>query len=189
MKNTFNTVAIASLLLLPFGFANATDGDASFKVLLGTKSLESDWGDDDVMDTIGFQFTYLPSSMPLGVALDFYGSGSENKTNGVKTETTVGEINLGLRWQAPVLADSFMPYLGGGVSFAAAELQTVNSGSKNTYEDESTGYWVGGGVDYIVADNWSVGINAHYSSIDVKLNGNEQDAGGVTWGATVGYHF
>ncbi|MGX9416179.1 outer membrane beta-barrel protein [Vibrio sp. WJH972] len=189
MSTTVNTVTLASLLLLPVGLANAANGNSSFKVLFGAKSLDSDWGDDDSMDTIGFQFTYLPTSSPVGIALDFYGSGNENQTNGVTTETGVAEINFGLRWQAPVLADSFIPYLGGGVSILGAELQSEQSGSKKTYEDESTGYWIGGGVDYLIADQWSVGLDAHYSSSDMTLNGEERDAGGFTWGLTAGYHF
>ena len=141
------------------------------------------------MDTIGFQFTYLPQSLPLGIALDLYGNGNENNTNGLKTETTIGEINLGLRWEVPIFSDSLKPFIGAGVSIASTELQTVISNTKRTYEDTSTGYWVGGGIDYIFTQHWSVGFDAHYSSIDVTLNGDNRDAGGLTLGATVGYHF
>lgn len=181
--------AIVGLMLLPMGLANASESDMSLKMLLGVKTLESDWGKDDSMDTIGFQITYQPTSIPVGVALDVYGSGNEEKNKGVKTETTVGEVNLGVRWQPKLLANSLAPYLGAGVSFAAAELQELNSGTKNTYEDNGTGFWVGGGVDYLFAKHWSIGIDARYSTVDVKLNGKTRDAGGVGWGATVGYHF
>lgn len=189
MTTTFNTIAIASLLLLPVGYTNATSGDSSFKVLVGDKSLDSDWENDDSMNTVGFMFTYIPPSLPVGVALDFYGSGNENNANGVKTEAAVGELNLGLRWQASTLADSFIPYLGGGISFVAAELQTLDSDSKTINDDHGSGYWVGGGVDYFLADHWSAGFDVHYSSVDLTLDDEVRDAGGFTWGATLGYHF
>ncbi|MEZ8374980.1 outer membrane protein [Vibrio cyclitrophicus] len=189
MTTTIKKNVIASLLLLSTGFANASGNDVTIKMLLGEKSLDSNWGKNDSMDSIGLQFTYLPASVPVGVALDFYGSGNEEKTNGIKTETTVAEINLGVRWQPQLFSDSWAPYLGGGVSYAAAELQDLNSGKKSTYKDNGVGFWVGGGIDFIFTERWSIGVDARYSEVDVKLNGQTVDAGGLGFGATVGYRF
>ncbi|WP_413700562.1 outer membrane protein [Psychromonas sp. KJ10-10] len=168
---------------------NATEKQTSLKVLLGTKSLDSNWGVDDSMATIGFLYTYQPTSMPIGLAVDLYGSGNENKSSGMKTDTTIGEVNLGLRWQPQIMGPLFQPYVGAGISFAKTKLQQDDFNVKQTYEDNGTGYWLGGGVDYLFTQHWLVGVNAHYSSVDLKVNKQERDAGGLGLGLTVGYRF
>ncbi|KJZ15632.1 hypothetical protein OA92_16460 [Marinomonas sp. SBI22] len=181
-------VAACSFFALSAGTVHAADTASTFKVVIGSKSLEDKWGKDDSMDTLGLLFTYFPSSLPIGIATDIYGNGNETG-NSVKTETAAGEFNLGLRLQSPVLNKSFSPYIGAGVSFVAAEREVNNAGKKTTYDDTGVGYWVGGGIDYIFAQRWTLGIDARYTSADVKLNGQELDAGGSGFGATLGYRF
>lgn len=189
MNSKLNSLAMSGLILLFGTVVNAAENHSSFKVLLGSKSLDSNWGKDDSMDTIGFQSTYQPASLPFGIALDFFGSGNESKIGGNTTETTVGEINLGLRYQPTMLAGAFLPYLGAGVSYVSVELEEYSSGVKRHYEDTGIGYWIGGGIDYVFAQQWSIGIDARYSSADVELNGETRDAGGIGWGANIGYRF
>lgn len=189
MKLKLTVLAMTSLMLIPGSVVNAAEGYFSAKMLLGSKSLDSDWEKNDSMDTIGLQSTYQPASLPLGIALDFYGNGNEEEISGHKTETTVGELNLGLRYSPIILGGAFSPYLGGGVSYAAAELEEVSSGVKTKYDDTGVGYWVGGGIEYIFTERWSIGADIHYSSVDVELNGEKRDAGGLSWAATIGYRF
>ncbi len=185
----FKTWVIAgSILTFSIGSVSAADSSSSFKVMLGTKSLDAEWGKDDSMDTVGFLYSYFPSASPVGLAVDVYGSGNESGSS-VKTETSTGEVNLGVRFKAPELAGAISPYVGGGVSFVTAELETNNSGSKTTYDDTGVGYWVGGGVDYSFAQRWTLGVDVRYTSVDVTLNGQERDAGGTGFGATLGYEF
>lgn len=189
MNLKLTMLAVTGLVLIPGSVANAAEGYSSVKVLLGSKSLDSDWGNDDSMETIGFQATYQPKSLPFGIAFDFYGSGNEDEIGSNKTETTVAEINLGLRYSPTIIAGAFSPYLGGGISYAAVELTQVGSGVETKYDDTGIGYWVGGGIDYLFSDYWFIGINAQYSTADVELNNGKLDAGGFSWGATFGYRF
>lgn len=189
MNSKLNLLAMSGLILLFGTVANAAENHSSFKVLFGSKSLDTDWGKDDSMDTIGFQATYQPAALPFGIALDFYGSGNESNVSGNTTDTTIGEINLGLRYQPTMSTGAFAPYIGAGVSYVASELQEYSSGTKKSYEDNGTGYWVGGGIDYLFAQQWSIGFDARYSSADVELNAETRNAGGFGWVASIGYHF
>ncbi|XHY20732.1 hypothetical protein ViNHUV68_14390 [Vibrio sp. NH-UV-68] len=189
MNMKLTLLTITGLLFIPSSIVNAAGGYSSVKVLLGNKSLDSDWNKDDSMETIGLQSTYYPASLPLGIALDFYGSGNEDKINGVKVETTVGELNLGLRYSPTPIGGVVSPYLGGGLSYASAELEQMINGAKTKYEDKGVGYWIGGGIEYLFTEHWSIGADVHYSNVDVELNGEKRDAGGVSWAATIGYRF
>lgn len=187
MKLTAWVIA-GSILTFSIGSVYAADTSSSFKVMLGTKSLDAEWGKDDSMDSLGLLYSYFPSSLPVGLAVDVYGSGNESGRS-IKTETSIGEINLGLRFKSPQLVGSFSPYVGGGVSFVNAEIEASSPGSKTTYDDTGVGYWVGGGVDYTFAKHWTLGVDVRYTSVDVTLNGQDRDAGGTGFGATLGYEF
>ncbi|USD68046.1 porin family protein [Vibrio sp. SCSIO 43136] len=188
MNNHFTIFTVTMALLLSAAPAYSA-GHSSIKLLLGKKNLNDDWGRDDSMDTIGFLSTIQPASLPVGIAIDLYGSGHEHKDAGRNALTSVAEMNIGLRWQSAVIADSLIPYFGGGLSLVYSELQAFDAGIKNTYDDTGTGYWIGGGIDYLYAEHWSFGLEARYSHVDVKLNDDKRNAGGFNWGASVGYHF
>ncbi|QFT11485.1 outer membrane protein [Vibrio sp. THAF190c] len=189
MSNKIKTSLLTTLLLTSSMSTYSAESSSSFKVLLGNKSLASEWDENDGMDSIGFLFTYQPSTLPIGLALDLYGNGNEEKINGIKTETSVGEANIGLRWQPLATNSVFSPYLGTGISYATAELEYVESGTKYKAHDSALGYWIGGGVDYIFSEQWTIGVDAKFSKVDVKLNGKERDAGGLGLGIALGYRF
>ena len=189
MKTRSKQLTLAGLVLLPLMSSPVLANEDSLKVLIGAKSLDAQWGENDSMDSIGIMYTLQPTSLPIGIAVDFFGSGNEKEISGITTETTVGELNLGLRWQRLTSQLGFSPYFGAGISLMSAELQEVRSGRKHTEEDTGLGYWVGAGMDYHFTPQWSVGLDAHLSSADVTLSGQEMDAGGFNWGATLGYRF
>ncbi|EJL6400947.1 porin family protein [Vibrio navarrensis] len=187
-KSTKIVFSVASLMASNLVFAS--DAPFVLKALLGSKSLESAWDKDDEMDTIGFQMTYFPGSTPFGIALDLYGSGNEEEQGVTKSETTVAEANLGIRWQADVFSNiSLLPYLGAGISLVEVEKEIKTSGVKTTYDDNGVGYWIGGGLDYAFSNSWSIGFDVHYSKVDVKINSKELDAGGINWALSAGYRF
>ncbi|MEZ8826127.1 outer membrane beta-barrel protein [Vibrio amylolyticus] len=187
MKKKTVLIAAIGLALLPGGVTNAADSQTSIKVMVGNKTLESNWGKDDSMHTFAVLSTFQPTARPFGIAFDLHGNGYENNGAGKTTESAIGEMNIGLRYQPQIASSVLTPYLGGGVSFVAVELEEINSGTKTTHG--GTGYWVGGGIDFRFYSQWSMGLDARYSSVDVELSGEKRDAGGLGWGATVGYHF
>lgn len=141
------------------------------------------------MHTFAVLSTFQPTAQPFGIAFDLHGNGYESKVAGKTTELAIGEMNIGLRYQPQIASSAFTPYLGGGVSFVAFELEGVNSGTKTTHDGTGTGYWGEGGIDFRFYSQWSVGLDARYSSFNVELNGEKRDAGGFRWGATIGCHF
>ncbi|WP_375748090.1 outer membrane protein [Vibrio sp. HN007] len=189
MKKKPILLTAIGLALLTGGVANAADSQTSIKVMVGNKTLESNWGKDDSMHTFAVLSTFQSAALPFGIAFDLHGNSNENKVTGKATESAIGEMNIGLRYKPQIASSAFTPYFGGGVSFVAVELEEINSGTKTTHNGTGTGYWVGGGIDFRFYNQWSVGLDARYSSVDVELNGEKRDAGGFGWGATIGYHF
>ena len=188
-KKQSSVALLMCALLFPSASVYSSDSTSTIKLLLGGKSLNSKWGSDDFMNSIGFLFTYQPMSLPIGLAIDFYGNGSESNSSGIETETIIGEVNFGIRWQPVIQSSAITPYLGAGISYAEAELEYIDSGIKRKSDDSAGGYWLGGGVDYIFAERWTFGIDARFSSVDVKLNGQDRDAGGFGLGIALGYRF
>ncbi|WP_038173756.1 MULTISPECIES: outer membrane protein [Vibrio] len=189
MKKNPILITTIGLVLLPSGVVNATNSQTSIKVMVGNKTLESNWGKNNSMHTFAVLSTFQPAALPFGIAFDLHGNSYENKVAGKTTESAIGEMNIGLRYQPQITSNVFTSYLGSGVSFVAVELEEINSGTKTTHDGTGTGYWVGGGIDFHFYSQWSMGLDARYSSVDVELSGEKRDAGGFGWGATLGYHF
>ncbi|EJL6568515.1 outer membrane protein [Vibrio navarrensis] len=161
-----------------------------FKTLIGSKSVESSWEKDDPIDSIGFQFNYFPSIKTVGITADLYFSSNINNTTNSNSETSVVEANIGARWYSQKFSNlHLMPYLGAGISFAEVENIIELSGLKSTYNDSGVGYWIDSGVDYELFNNFYVGFDIRYSKIDLTINSQENNFGGMNYLASIAFCF
>ena len=97
----------------------------------------------------------------------------------VELETT--ELGFGIRKYIDS-GNQLKLFVDGGFLKADVTLSVSGSGSAS---DDGTGFWLGGGVDYMVTDAVSVGVNARFSSAD---DSDGFDIGGTHFGFSVGYH-
>jgi outer membrane immunogenic protein len=91
-----------------------------------------------------------------------------------------------IRGRVGVDIDGILPYAEAGVAFANADLNTPAASTNNTY----TGYTVGGGVEFKVADPVSVNVEYRYSDYgDQSFAGNSVHLNDNTGKVGLNYHF
>lgn len=126
---------------------------------------------------------YRRSGWPLAIAFDLFGAGSEDNSNGDKTEAYTSAIHLGGRWQWQPADHWLRPYVGAGLAFSYAELKPSKS------DDRGNGYWLGVGADMALGQHFTLGADVRYTHSEVELDGRKLNPGGTQCGLTLGYRW
>ena len=166
------------------GFARSDD-NAFFDVNFfgGRKMLaESEWGPLATQNEIGGFATVGPTSWPVHLALEAYGSRASHDD----TSATIVEVGAGARRifdMGPI-----RPYVGAGIDFVRADYIVVDAfDDHHVKKDRGTGYWAGGGAAFRMGKFGNVGVQFRYSSAEVGIGSRSISAGGVHAGVTVGF--
>jgi opacity protein-like surface antigen len=186
------TLAIALVVTLSpalLTMAEADDSIANTKLYFGGKTIDSNaWRAQDGHGTVGLLTDFHTGFHGVRVALDLFGSGSEENTNSEVKGTYTAEAHLGLRKYFD-LQSRMTPFIGGGVNFAYAT-QTNNDGSgKTEKEDMDTGFWLNGGVDYQVTDHITAGVDLRYATANVELFNESVELNALSTGVSLGYRW
>lgn len=191
MKQPFNlSIAIAvTLSTAVLTLAEADDSMVNIKAYFGGKTIDdSAWSAQDGHGSIGILTDFKTGFQGVRVALDLFGSGSEDNTTSQVKGTYMAEAHLGLRKYFE-LQSQFKPYIGGGVNFAYGT-QTNNDGSgKTEEEDMDTGLWLNGGVDYLITEQITAGVDLRYATSSVELYGESVELDAAAIGVTLGYRW
>lgn len=191
MKQPFNlSIAIAvTLSTAVLTLAEANDSMVNIKAYFGGKTIDdSAWSAQDGHGSIGILTDFKTGFQGVRVALDLFGSGSEDNTTSQVKGTYMAEAHLGLRKYFE-LQSQFKPYIGGGVNFAYGT-QTNNDGSgKTEEEDMDTGLWLNGGVDYLITEQITAGVDLRYATSSVELYGESVELDAAAIGVTLGYRW
>ena len=190
---SFTVAAVAATGPAPA--QDRSDGWAGQVNLLGgAKLLENDWKPADDQTEFGVQTDFRPPEWPVAFALDvlFARSASESVAlpagGAVSLQGETVEVGLGFRgdWEH---TERWRPFLGGGLALLRGELETQSPGGTSSNSDSGTGFWLAGGLYYVFADRINLGAQARFSSGDVDINGEKLDAGGVHFGALLGFRW
>ena len=161
----------------------------------GTKSLnKSDWAPLESQSEWGLDVAIENPDWPYTIVAVYSSSKASGKTTsdipGVEFDGSTGEIGLGLRHIIEGDSDVMSFFIEGGAVQISAEYSGTDTttGDKLSDSGSAIGYWIGGGIDYLVTDTISVGLEARMSAADVKLFGGEVGAGGTHLGVTLRYH-
>ena len=102
----------------------------------------------------------------------------------IKFESKTSELNVGIRkiWDR---SRHVRPFIGGGIAFITGEF----SGFGLSDDDSATGFWIGGGVYWTLAEHFNIDLEAKSSSANVTLFGVEADAGGGHFGVLAGFNW
>ena len=182
-------VALSTTLLAN---AQADDSAVNTKIFLGNKTINSDaWSAQDSHGTVGLLTDFHTGFHGIRVAVDLFGSGSEEDTTSQVKGTYTAQANLGIRKYFD-LQSKFEPFVGGGINLVNAYQnnndQNNNDGSATTEEEDmGSGLWLNGGVDYFVNDNITLGVDLRYSTADVELYGQSVNLNALTTGVFIGY--
>jgi outer membrane immunogenic protein len=129
---------------------------------------------------IGYNWQALGSPLVLGIEADFQGAD-------ISTSTTIGAASVSAKANAfgTVRArigyawDRFMVYGTGGWAYTKSEISATGPGGSVSSSDWSSGYALGGGLEWAAWDRWSVKAEYLYvHSGDVNVTAGPFTASG-----------
>lgn len=218
MKKIVSMIAAALVVALCAAPALAEmKGDVH--LLLGKKWMDSDWEPVDKPMEYGIGANFGGVDWPVMIAVDVLLSSDDHTYRydigydyivSYKFETDGTEFDLGVRkfWD---VSEKFQPYVGGGLAFIKQdakisvtypEILRISQyvTESISFDDSGTGYWLNGGVNWLITPKLYLGLDVRYSDADIeydygdiftrqveapeKLNG-----GGTHAGIVFGYRF
>jgi len=184
-SNHILLATIIATLAMPL-HAEEAGWDGHVSLITGSKALDDkDWGEHDRQSAGGIISDFKRSNWPVSIAVDVISSIDDSKKNGL-VESWTSEVDIGVRkiWELDSVA--IKPYVGAGIAFVNAEQRRTNDRKQ---DDSTTGVWVGAGAYWDVSDHFNVGLDVRYTDAEVKLFDKDYQAGGVTAGLTLGFHY
>ena len=191
MKHPFK-LSIAVAVTLSTALLTVAEADESIvntKAYFGGQTINaSAWSAQDGHGSIGVLTDFKTGFHGIRVAVDLFGSGSEDSTTSQVKGTYSAAAQLGLGKYID-LQSKFSPYIGGGVNFAYAA-QVNNDGSGDTEEEDmDTGLWLNAGVDYLLTDQFTAGVDLRYATAEVELYGESVALDATAFGVSLGYRW
>lgn len=191
MKHPFKlSIAVAvTLSTALLTVAEADESTINTKAYFGGQTIDaSAWSAQDGHGSIGVLTDFKTGFHGIRLAVDLFGSGSEDSTTSQVKGTYTAAAQLGLRKYID-LQSKFSPYIGGGVNLAYAA-QVNNDGSGDTEEEDmDTGLWLNAGVDYLLTDQFTAGVDLRYSTAEVELYGESVELNAAAFGVSLGYRW
>ena len=194
MRSFYTLIFVVMMSLVQQAYASG-----NLNVLLGFKAMESnDWDPVNVQSEGGLMLDFKGQDWLISIALDFLASyGQDTGTFLVPGEGLVtgewdgatSEFNGGVRkyWGAD---SSMRPYIGGGLAFINAALET-QTGTFNYVRDSDygVGLWFSGGVVWTLAGNFNIGFDVRLSGAEVTVFEQTRKAGGFHSALILGYRW
>lgn len=195
----FRKAFITILLVLALFNLQQSFASGNLNALLGFKAMEkNDWDPVNVQGEGGFLLDFKGKDWPISIALDFLSSYAEDTGTfsvpgaGPITgdwDSITAEFNGGIRkyWGS---ASVMRPYIGGGLSFISAQLET-KTGTFDYVRDSDygVGLWVSGGIIWTLTEYFNIGFDVRVTGADVTIFGETRKAGGFHSGLILGYHW
>ncbi len=194
MKTTLiKAAALLPLAVLLAASPAAAGGEwtGNLNVLLGAKALDKEyWEPADEQAELGVEIDLKKKDWPVSIAVDYLEAFGEGEAylgyTAVTLESETSELNVGLRkiWDG---SERTRPFIGGGLSFASAIARVRAPGLSASNSDKATGFWIGGGVYWLLGEGFNLGFEAKTSS--AKVFEGDGDAGGGHFGILLGWHW
>jgi hypothetical protein len=186
------------MLWVPAAGAQYSSWTGNVNFFLGMKALDrNDWQPTENHLAFGLLGDFRPRAFPFNFAVDIIRSRDDGNmvivdpvlgdvAFSLKSRTT--EFNFGLRkyWEGHPMV---RPYAGGGVSLIYADAESTARGIAVSDDDRGVGFWLNGGVFWIVEEHINFGFDMAYSRAEVTLFDVFAEAGGFRIGGLVGFHF
>ncbi len=191
MKQPFTlTIAFTvSLSVSLLTLAEANDSIVNTKLFFGGKTIDSSaWSAQDGHGSIGILADFHTGSHGIRAVVDLFGSGSEDNTTSQVKGTYTAEAHLGLRKYFDAQS-RFKPYIGGGVNLAYATQENDNGSGRTSDEGTDIGLWLNGGVDFLVTDHITAGVDLRYATASVELYDEPVELDAMSTGVSLGYRW
>lgn len=158
-------------------------------LLVGQKALKSgDWEPAEKQTAFGIQADGKMSSWPISIAIGYTkteGDGEDEVGDMFEGRTT--ELDLGIKYIFEK-SETLKPFIGGGVTQIKGEVEypLLNASASDT----GTGYWLSGGLRFILAQHLNLGAQVKYASAKADFDtGEDAELGGTSLSVLLGYHF
>ena len=158
-------------------------------LLVGQKSLKSgDWEPAEKQTAFGIQADGKMSSWPISIAVGYTKTeGDGDDEDGDMFESRTTELDLGIKYIFEK-SETVKPFIGGGVTQIKGEAEYPLLGLST--DDTGNGYWVSGGLRWVLAQHLNLGAQVKYASAKADFDtGEDVELGGTTLAVLIGYHF
>jgi len=191
MPFSIRVLIVAFVVAAAPAYAQDTGSGLTGNVSLvaGSKVLDdADWAPVEEHEEGGVVVDLGDRSWPIGFELRFLHSKSDTvfePISGLSVNMDTTELDLGIRktWGAA----SMHPYLTGGLARIDAD---INFPGLGTASDSAYGFWLAGGIYWVLAEHLVLGLDLMGSSAEADYgSGSNFDIGGGHFHFVLGYHF
>jgi len=185
------SIPVFCLAIMAFALpASAQSVTGNVNLFAGGKTLDDgDWAPTEKHSEVGVVADAGLDHWPVSLEVRFLSSESDTEfepTLGLSLKLETTELDLGVRKTWGVGTNTH-PYLSGGVAFIEADATVVNVLTAN---DDATGLWLGGGVYWVLAEHFNLGVDLMVSSAETNFgSGPDVNIGGVHLNFLAGFHF
>lgn len=189
MSHRGKVPAIALLLLLSVSAVWA--GNAN--LIVGKRSLDDDafWEPLEEQNVYGVNVDWAPEDWPVhlqfGASLSSDDGQVSRSGETIDADVEIRELSFGLVriWEGHRL---LRPYLGGGLSTVMAEIDATLGSESESFDDDSFGFFVNGGLYLRFGERFNVGIDGRILHLtDLSLEGESFDADYLQLGLLLGW--
>lgn len=196
MRKIFYVTGLLSMLyvqsmIVPTGInAQERNFTGNLNFIAGSKQLISEnWGLGiyNFVNEFGAELDFRHRSWPLSLDIGYL---TGEATTGLfgNLNAKISELSFGLKKNIKPL--SFLNInISGGVVMVDAEIDFIILKTKITDEDQTTGYYVSFGMNWILFKRLNIGYQARLTKADMDLFGATRDAGGVHSLFLIGFNF
>lgn len=192
--NKKSILIFISVFILPFitGVANAEESPwtGNLNFFLGSKALDTnDWSPVESQGEVALEWDFRKRSWPINVLFGLRYSDKTASQGAFNFEGKTTEFSFGGRkyWDFPPY--NIHPYLGGGLSDINGEVIVSAFGSSASSENSGLGFWLGGGVLWVLGNHFNLGFDLRVSNASVTIAGVTANAGGGHAGILLGVPF
>jgi len=170
--------------------AVASDWTGNINLQVGKRSMDSnDWQPVDKSTFYGVEGTWGKQDQVILFATDLYGSSESDRLETASQDRRLRSMELAIGFRKIWQYKTLRPYAGAGVSLVSEDFEVTTDGQRTEEQsDRTTGFWVGGGLNYRLGPHLNLGVAARYAPVQqVKVIGESIDASSGQVGVNVGW--
>ncbi len=189
VKKIVGMVALVGCLWTGTALARMEIGTGNVNVLFGVSAFEeNDWEPLEKQTTWGVEGDVKRAHWPISLVLGYRVSRDEADEDDFHMEVELSEVSIGVR----KILDSWppiRPFIGGGVSSITGKWTDSDPEESESDSDRVDGVWVSGGIYTTVFRHLNLGFEARWSRARMIFFDTDTDAGAISYGLLVGYHW
>jgi opacity protein-like surface antigen len=176
---------IAAAVLILFSGLAAASGNVTGNI--GWRTLDEElWGPVEQQPMFGVLVDFALGASPVHLAAGLRVSAAEEDDGNFTFTGVVSDLSVGIKLMPQ--HGVFRPYVGAGLALVDAAFEAETFGPDVDDDDQSAGFYAGGGAIFRVAPHVDVGFDFRWiGATDIELFDTEGDADNFSAGILIGY--